>query len=209
MEMREKILKTAGSLFIKDGVRLITMDIIAQHLGISKRTIYENFKDKNDLLYNFLTDELSKHKREIINIMQKSDNVIDALFSFGEYNQQKLQKINPVFFNDMKKYHAQIFHTVIQNENFRNYEVTYTILKRGLNEGTFRKEIDIDIANRFIHHLMDFFHKLEDEKEFIEKCDHQKIWKSVHLPYLRGLCTDKGQDLIEKFMQKYENLENN
>jgi AcrR family transcriptional regulator len=209
MEIRQNILKTAGDLFIKNGVRQITMDIIAQNLGISKRTIYENFKDKNDLLYNFLTEEFSKHKKEIINIINNADNVIDALFSFGEHNQQKLQKINPVFFDDMKKYHSQIFKTVIENENFRNYEVTYTILKRGMNEGTFRKEIDIDIANRFIHHIMDFFHKLEDEKDSINKCDHQKIWISVHLPYLRGLCTDKGQEIVEKFVQKYENSKKN
>jgi AcrR family transcriptional regulator len=209
MEIREKILNTAGNLFITNGVRQITMDTIAQHLGISKRTIYENFKDKNDLLYNFLTEELSKHKKKIINIIQNADNVIEALFSFGEFNQQTMQKINPAFFDDLKKYHTKIFQDVIENENFRNYEVTYTLLKRGMNEGTFRKEIDIDIANRFIHHLIDFFQILEEEKYFFDECDYQKIWTSVHLPYLRGICTEKGQDIVEKFMLKYENSKNN
>lgn len=209
METRQKILNTAGDLFIKNGVRQITMDTIAQNLGISKRTIYENFKDKNDLLYNFLTEELSKHKKKTIEIIQNADNVIEALFSFGEFNQQTMKKVNPAFFNDMKKYHSKIFHNVVENKNFKNYEVTYTILKRGLNEGTFRKEIDIDIANLFIHHIMEFFQTIEEEKTFINKCDHQKIWTSVHLPYLRGICTDKGQEIVEKFVQKYENSKKN
>ncbi len=205
MDMRDTIIKKAGELFIEQGIRQVTMDSIARSMGISKRTIYENFKDKNELLYNFLTDKLSKHKKNIIDIIANSDNVIEALFSFGEFNQRVMQKINPVFFDDIKKYHHSIFKNVVKNENFRNYEITYTILKRGVNEGTFRKEIDIDIANRFIHHIMDFFQILENEKDFFDKCDHKRIWTSIHLPYLRGICTDKGQDIVEKFVQKYEN----
>lgn len=205
MEIREKIIEGAGNLFIENGVRQVTMDTIAQSLGISKRTIYENFKDKNDLLSSFLTEAIHTHKRKSLEILKGADNVIDALFKFGEYNQEAVKSVNPCFFDDMKKYHPDVFKQIMGNDQLRNYEITYTILKRGINEGTFRKEIDIEIANLFIHHSMEFFQKMTEERHI----PHIKIWTSVHLPYLRGICTEKGQDLINGFMDKYENYYEN
>lgn len=203
MELREKIVEEAGKLFIELGTRQVTMDTIAQTMGISKRTIYENFKDKNDLLSSFLTYAFNEYKKQAINILRESKNVIEALFKFGEFNQISMKKINPCFFDDMKKYHPEVFTKVMNDGNIRNYEVTYTILKKGINEGSFRKEIDIDIANLFIHHMMEFFHKMDTERNF----DPKKIWQTVHLPYLRGICTEKGQELIAGFLSKYENYE--
>lgn len=205
MEIREKIIEEAGKLFIEHGTRQVTMDTIAQSLGISKRTIYENFKDKNDLLTTFLTEAIHDHKKKSLEILKNANNVIDALFKFGEYNQETVKEINPCFFADMKKYHPDVFKKVMGDDQLRNYEVTYTILKRGINEGNFRKEIDIEVANLFIHHSMEFFQKMTEERNI----PHYKIWTSVHLPYLRGICTEKGQDLIKGFTDKYENLKNN
>jgi AcrR family transcriptional regulator len=205
MEIRERIILEAGKLFAAKGVRQVTMDTIAQEMGISKRTIYENFKDKNDLLQNILTEATLQHKKNAIEIMNKADNVILALFAFGEYNRETFSKINPLFFDEMKKYHPQVFQSIMNNGAVRNYELTYTVLKRGVNEGIFLKEINLDIANLFIHHLLDFFQKPEVQ----EMCNHVEIFKSVHLPYLRGLCTDKGIDLLKKIIEKYENSEIN
>ncbi|MGF7138485.1 TetR/AcrR family transcriptional regulator [Roseimarinus sediminis] len=205
MDLRENIIQKAGELFTINGIRQVTMDTIAQSLGISKRTIYENFKDKNDLLLNFLSEAIMNHKKKSIKIMKNADNVIDALFLFGDFNQRVFNKINPAFFDDIKKYHPDIFHSILNSGQTRNHEITYTILKRGINEGIFRKEIDIEIANLYIHHSMEFFHKIEKEQQ----CSHAKIWHSVHLPYLRGICTEKGQELVNKLVNKHENLENN
>lgn len=205
MELRDKIIESAGKLFIKNGTRQVSMDTIAHSLGVSKRTIYENFKDKNDLLTNFLTEAMIIHKKRSLEILKSADNVIDALFIFGKYNQETLKQINPCFFEDIKKYHPEVFMKIMGNGQIKNYEITYTILKRGLNERIFRKEIDIEIANLFIHHIMEFFHKMTEEKS----CDHYIIWQSVFLPYLRGICTEKGQDLISIFINKYENPNEN
>lgn len=205
MEIREKILDGAGKLFIEHGIRQVTMDNIAQSLGVSKRTIYENFKDKNDLLTAFLTEAIHRHKKKSLEILKSANNVIDALFKFGEYNQESVKDINPCFFTDMKKYHPNVFKRVMNDGQLRNYEVTYTILKRGINEGNFRKEIDIEIVNFFIHNTMEFLQKMSEEKN----TPHHKIWTSVHLPYLRGISTDKGQELINGFIDKYENSKQN
>jgi len=205
MELRDKIIEEAGKLFVEHGTRQVTMDAIAQSMGISKRTIYENFKDKNDLLSSFLVFSITDYKKKAIDILKDTKNVIEALFRIGEFNHLSMKKVNPCFLDDIKKYHPDVFSKIVSDGHLRNYEVTYTILKKGINEGTFRKEIDIELANLFIHHMMDFFHKAESELNI----DHNKIWQTVHLPYLRGISTEKGQELIAVFLKKYENSETN
>lgn len=201
MEIREKIMQTAGRLFIENGVKQITMDTISQSIGASKRTIYENFKDKNDLLYNVLTEGIISNKKEALRIIETSTNVIEALFLIGNFHQKMFGSINPLFFTDIKKYHSQVFDKVLKSDQFRNYEITYTLLKRGVNEGIFRKEINIEIVNLFIHHALDFFPKFEDQIG----CSHAFVAEWVHLPYLRGLCTDKGNEMLKKIYEEHKN----
>lgn len=202
MEIRDKILEEAGKLFIQNGIRVVTMDFIAQSMGISKRTIYENFKDKNDLLRTFLINSALSHKNKLLEIIKNANNVIEAIFKFGDFHRESFQHINPMFFEDLKKYHSELFKGVMNNEHIRNYEISYTLLKRGVNEGAFTKSLDIDIANRFLHNTMDFFQRQDKD----ETVDHSKIWNSVFLPYIKGICTSKGVDLLNSFLQKYENL---
>jgi AcrR family transcriptional regulator len=203
MEIRDKIIDEAGKLFMEHGTRQVTMDTIAQTMGISKRTIYENFKDKNDLLSNFLIAAINDHKKRALEILKESKNVIEALFRFGDFNHSSMKKINPCFMGDIKKYHPEVFAKIMSDGHIRNYEVTYTILKKGINEGSFRKEIDIEIANLFIHHMMEFFQKMDNDHKF----DPHVIWRTVHLPYLRGISSEKGQELITGFLEKYQNSE--
>ncbi len=202
MDTREKILSGAGALFLKNGIKVITMDAIAQSLGISKRTIYENFKDKEDLVSNFLEQTIIIHKEGLLEIVNKSENVIEALIRFGNYNSEAFSKVNPIYIEDLKKYYAKLFDSIVGGERVRNGEVSYLILKKGVNEGTFVKNIDIDIANKFIHHTMEYFFRM-DQQECIP---HVKVWQTVFFPYIKGICTDKGLELLNNVLQKAENL---
>jgi len=98
LETREKILNAAGNLFIREGLKSITMDTIALKLGVSKRTIYENFTSKEELIREFLLENMLKHKNELLSIVNRSENVIEALIQFGEYNREIFSKYNPLFF---------------------------------------------------------------------------------------------------------------
>ncbi|HNZ71326.1 MAG TPA: TetR/AcrR family transcriptional regulator [Prolixibacteraceae bacterium] len=204
MDIRNKIIEGAGELFVENGIKLVTMDMIAQSIGISKRTIYENFRDKNDLVNNFISLAMVDHKKRAYEILAGSKNVIEALFNFGIFNQSAMKDVNPLFFNDLKRYHGEVFHKNILTGEARNFELTYTILRRGQNEGVFIKEINLEIANQFIHYMFDFFQKMKEDKQ----CNQNLIWTSVILPYLRGICTEKGQDILVFFLKNTENQNN-
>ncbi|MDY0201632.1 MAG: TetR/AcrR family transcriptional regulator [Bacteroidales bacterium] len=202
MDIREKIIEEAGNLFMKNGIRVITMDSIALSLCISKRTIYENFKDKEDLIHNFLTLNISTHKNDLIKIVNSSNNVIESLFQFGKYNQDAFAKMNPLFFTDLNKYYSGMLGSIKRSEQIGNGEISYLILKRGVNEGTFIKTIDIDIVNKFIHLTMDYFFKSDSENNF----PHTKVWASVFHPYIKGICTEKGLEHLDNFLSTSENF---
>jgi hypothetical protein len=202
MEVKEKILKGAAELFIRDGVRKVTMDQLASSLGISKRTIYENYRDKEDLIRNFLTKVINEHKSGLVKIINSSDNVIEALFRFGIYNRDSIAGTNPQFFEDLKKYYADMFEAIKKSEKIGNGEVSYLILKRGVNEGTFVKTIDIDLVNTFIHVVMNYFFNLTRE----DCTPPQKIWSSIFLPYIKGICTEKGLEYLSDFLSKNQNF---
>jgi hypothetical protein len=140
----------------------------------------------------------------LIEIMARSENVIDALFHFGKFNQEIEKNMNPCFVNDIKKYHPKVFRKVIDSDEIRNYEISFMIIKRGVDEGIFLNDLNIDIVNLFLHHIMEFFPKVEG-KNFT----NSEILQSVHLPYLRGICTTKGLQLIEAYLKREENLTNN
>ncbi len=205
MDMREKIITESGKLFVQNGIRQVTMDTIAQTMGISKRTIYENFKDKDDLLEHFLTVSIKEHKKGSLKIIEEAGNVIEALFRIGEDNYKKMKSINPVFFQDIKKYHSGIFKKIVQNGRMKDYETTKTVLTRGINEGLFLKEINVEVANLYIHYSADFTPIAEEKL----KCGHVDILRSVHLPYLRGISTEKGREIIDTFISKKNSKKQN
>ena len=198
MEIREKILEGAGKLFVDKGLRDVTMDAIAQSLGVSKRTIYENFRDKEDLISCFLTESMVMHKNGLLEIVKSSENVIEALIRFGSYNSEVFSKINPVYFEDLKKYYAKLFDSIVGGEKVRNGEISYLILKKGVNEGTFVKTIDIDVVNKFIHNTYEFFFRLDQA----ESIPHSKVWQSVFFPYIKGICTERGLEILDAVLQK-------
>jgi AcrR family transcriptional regulator len=197
MDTRLRILQESGMLFSKHGIRSITMDSIATELGISKRTLYEIFKDKDDLVFQAVTEGSKRHKMICQSIIVKSENVIEAIFKIFEYNDDMFGKINLLFFEDFKKYHFKIYNKFQQKGDVRDYTITEKLLKRGLVEGVFKSHLDMEIVNIFVHRLMDMIH----DSEF-DNFSKREIGESVIMPYLIGISTDMGRELIEEQLKK-------
>ena len=154
MDTRLRILKEAGVLFGRYGIRSVTMDTIADHLGISKRTIYENFKDKDDLLLQSIQEGIAFHRNYILDAIQKAPNVIVAIFQIIESSCEMQAKINPLFFQDLKKHHSKTFRQISDNSDFTNEKIIHNLIRKGINEGTFIKDINIQIVNLFVSEIV-------------------------------------------------------
>ncbi|MBN1159028.1 MAG: TetR/AcrR family transcriptional regulator [Bacteroidales bacterium] len=196
MDIRTRILDEAGKLFSRMGIRSITMDYLAQELGISKRTIYENFRDKNEIVLYSILKGLNDHSDDINKIISESPNVIEALYNIGKKSHEVFSKINPVFFYDLKRHYKQINELISERSGINSVDSNLMLLRKGINEGVFNKEINIDLVNVFLQQLMEMFHS--DGLNLSGRFSKADIMKSIIRPYLVGICTDKGLALLKQ-----------
>lgn len=194
MEARERILVEAGALFGKYGIKSMTMDALAEELGISKRTIYERFKDKDTLLrevIRYYRDQTSEMADQLID---QSDNAIEALFRIIKMTIGQMARMSPAFFHDMKKYHQSVFKEFAEPGEIRDFRMTRKLLETGVKQGVFRRDLNIEIVNHTIHALFDLF---GHTSSMIEAGFQRKdMFENILIPFFRGISTDKGQVLL-------------
>lgn len=195
MDIKTKILNEAAALFYRMGIRSVTMDLLAEHLGISKRTIYENFKDKNEIVMHSLLKGFNEYNLDISRIVNEAPNVLEGIYNVGKKNHEVFSKINSVFLHDLKKYHGDVFNVLIKKGGTTSSDMNLLLLKRGQNEGIFKKEINIELVNVLLNHIMEWSHS-ENMNVFIQ-FGKEDFYKSIIKPFLIGLCTDKGRELLK------------
>lgn len=176
------------------------MDFISSDLGISKRTIYELFKDKEALVIQVIENEIIKNNRILLDIIADTDNAIEALFLIIEREHNRMTSINPVFIEDIKKYLIKIHEYFYENkQKIKEFSVSYAILEKGRREDIFRNELDIDVVDNFMHELVNFMHNSQHFR--LMNLKKEDVLKNILLPYFRGICTRKGQDLMDKYFK--------
>jgi len=200
MDYKERITEEAAHLFMKFGIRAVTMDSIAQHLGMSKRTIYENFSDKDELLYHVIETMAARQKEVFRHIMASADNVIEALFNMMTTASAHMKNQNPTYMMDLKRYHYGVYQRICQKGDIRNYEMSIAMLKRGVEEGIFRNDINIEIVNIGIHAAIDITR--DNEELSIEEFTNFQILDNLLLNYLIGISTSRGQNLIQEYKEQ-------
>ena len=195
MEVTERIIVESGILFSKYGIRSMTMDSLAEEMGISKRTIYERFKDKDTLLLEVIKYLKQQRADEAHRIIEESENAIEALFRIIKRTVQQIEHMNPLFFHDFRKYHAKIFREFSDPGEIRDYSVTQNLLETGVQQKVFRSDIHIEIVNGTLHELFNLF----GIDSNLAKADfsHKELFEHIILPYFRGISTKKGISLLE------------
>ncbi len=201
MDTKERILNRTGELFQMMGMKSLTMDFIAVDLGISKRTIYELFRDKDELLLQAIKYWVMSNNTRMLQIMNQTENVIEAIFVMIEHQQRQMASYNPVILEDLKKYFIRLNALIYANrEKCREFSVSYTLLEKGKKEDIFRKELKIDIVDNFIHELINLFHNSEGIR--LMQMNQKDALDNIFLPYFRGICTRKGQELMDSYINK-------
>ncbi len=196
MDIKDRIILEAGGLFIRYGIRSITMDRLAEEMGISKRTIYENFTDKDTLLMEVIRYFKSRQLEEAKEIIGQAENVIVALFTLLTGMVQNMKQVNPLFFHDIKRYHAGTFSQLQEKGDLRDHSITERILREGIEQDIFRSDMNMDLVNLTIHELFNLF---SPDSSFTTQGFHRsELFNNIIIPYLLGIATEKGRRLIEQ-----------
>ena len=176
---------------------------VAHHLGISKKTIYQYFKDKTSLINSLLEQDLATQLKDMQQIRKDSENAIDELMKMMQYMAAKLGRINPTLFYDLQKYHASAWGLF---KKFKQTHLTAFVednLRLGIKQEYYRSDLQVKVLARL---------RLEEvEIGFNPACFPPELFKvhEVHLAlldhFMHGIVTLKGHRLINKYKQITEN----
>jgi TetR/AcrR family transcriptional regulator, cholesterol catabolism regulator len=198
MEIHERIIEEATRQFLQFGIRNVTMDGIASALGMSKRTVYETFKDKNELVHTCLDVLKEKHRERNEQIISSSQNVVETIFSFMQEGIKAMNSINPVFFRDLEKLYPKAWDNLRTKNEKEALSLSQELLQKGISEGLFREEINIPIVAKLFHQQMNL---LADEKVFPRnEYNYSAVFQSLTINFMRGISTGKGIELIDSML---------
>ncbi|MBP1674206.1 MAG: TetR family transcriptional regulator [Bacteroidetes bacterium] len=200
MDNRQKITEEAALMFRTYGIRAVTMDMLAAKLGMSKRTIYEVFRDKDEILKGVIKWMTQKQREVITKYFNESDNVVEAIFKMLDLMADHFQKMSPAFQMDMKRYHRIILDNPDEMQDLPYYSNNSEILSRGIKEGVFRDDINVEITNKCMLEVV----RMSNDKDVFPPDDftNKDIIRNFYLNYLRGISTPKGLDLIDFYEKK-------
>jgi AcrR family transcriptional regulator len=193
----DRIIQGGEDLFLKAGIKSVTMDDIAKHLGVSKKTIYHFFKDKNELVVALVKRKLQQDEDQMCGIISQSGNVIEEMINMMKCSEEIFSRINPIVIHDMQKYHPDAW------KHFQDFKADVLIrtleelLSKGIKQGYIRPELDVKILARMRVAQVELgfnttqfplaeFSPWKVQVQFLE-----------HFNY--GICTLKGYKLLDQY----------
>lgn len=200
MEMKERIQQKARELFMRYGFRSVTMDEIAGQLGISKKTLYQFFEDKDALVESVMQAEMSYMEVECTRQNNESENAIDEIFKDMDCMEAVMDSMNPQIIFDLEKFYPKTFEKFKRHKNTFMLDMIKNNLERGINEKLYRSEINIDIVAKF--RLESSFIVFSQDLFPYGKYSLLKVSSEIYHHYLHGIATAEGTKFIQKYIQQ-------
>jgi AcrR family transcriptional regulator len=198
MDVKERIVKEAGKLFLENGIKNVSMDYLATSMGISKRTIYENFRDKEEILNTFILQAKEEREKKLSQIIDKSDNIAEIFIRIIEFHRNK-QLFSVKFFEDIYKYYPDIYER-IKKENGKSINQAKKLLQKGIREEYIRKDLNVDVTA----FLMEESTNIYIRASYLEKppFSFQELFFTMMISFIRGISTEKGIKIIDDYLAK-------
>lgn len=200
MDLKTYILTEIDILFSRYGIRSVTMDDIAKHLGMSKKTIYQHFSDKNKLVITLMKSKIASQVYIIDKGFEGVENAVYELFIAVDNLEKMLSNTNPTLFFDLQKYYPAAWALFKDFREYVLYEKVLDNLKRGIKEQYYRADINVEIIARMRIEQIDMaFNQMVFS---VQKFSTSQVIRELTDHFLYGICTDKGQKLISDFKRK-------
>jgi AcrR family transcriptional regulator len=200
MDTKERIIEQARELFIRLGIRSVSMDDIAGQIGMSKKTLYQHFEDKDELVERVVAFETTRMQDECHNCATSAENAVEEIFKTMKMVMQHFRNMNPMVLFDMHKFHANAFAKFMEHKNIFLLDIISTNLKRGVSEGYFRQDIKIEILAKFRLESMMLAFNMEAFPP--AKYNVAEVTITMIENFLYGLATESGFKLIEQYKAK-------
>lgn len=195
------ILERVKTLFAKYGIKSMTMDDVARELGMSKKTLYQHIKTKDDLVWKVIGLMDEEYEKIFKEIKSKEPDAIQSLIWVNRLVYRMIKEYNPSFEYDLKKYHPEIFHYVRKQSLEKMYNTVVENIRQGKSEGLYRDNVDeILIAKLYASRVNSL---MESDLITPEEKMNPEFKNQIMEYHIRGIANDKGIIKFEEYLKHY------
>ena len=200
MEPKERILVKAEELFLQFGIRSVSMDDIANNLGMSKKTLYQYYADKDELVDAVIEGHISGIKTECLDSRQNASDAIHEIFLTMEHIAEELSNMNPMLLYDLEKFHYRSYQRFKEYKDKFLAELIRKNIEWGMKYELYRPEINVDVMCKFrLECIMIPFNVVVFPPG---KYNLASLSEEIIQHFVYGLATIKGHKLIQKYNQQ-------
>lgn len=193
--LSRRIIDKATEMFLSKGIKAVKMDDVANDLSISKRTLYEIFSNKEMLLLHCV-QSMWEERREHFKRFEAegSHSEIEKILEFYRFQLRRSSMVSLSFVKELKKYPTVIQWVEASNRKIR--EEAKVFFEKGIANGYFRKDVNYDLIEEY----SDIAIADATENGLMDKYGVQEVFKNITMLYVRGFCTLKGIEELEKLL---------
>jgi len=199
-DKEQQLIEGAMSIFMRYGIKSVNMDDIARQLGVSKKTLYQYFEDKEDLLGKVVQRHCSMEEESIAAIASKKLSAIEEMFEIMHWVISIISKIHPSVKFDLEKYHPELGNTMRLARAQVVHGCILNNLKKGKKEGAYRKDLDAEIITRIYLARIDAF--LDPAIFPFEQFKPVDVYKELFQYHIHGIASTKGIEQLETILKQ-------
>lgn len=196
-QTQKRIVESASLLFFRKGIRAVTMDDIAHSLKMSKRTLYEIFSDKEELLRACYESWDAKRNNRVRMLLDKTDNVVEIILSEILVSTEMMKHISVKFYNEFYRYPSLRDFAVKKSRERHASAVEF--LERGVSQGLILSGIDINVFLQVVSAMGEFV----AQSSTLCSMEPTTVFRSTFVAYLRGIASEDGRRIIDEFVSRH------
>ena len=194
------ILEKSEELFLRYGIRSVTMDDLARHVGMSKKTIYQHVDNKDDLVMRMGMKLTLEEVQQIEPIIAESEHAIDEMWRIAKVHVRNIRRVRPTVLFDLQKYHPKVWAAF--HEHTRTTVVTWlrNNLERGIREGLYRNDLDVTIIAK-MHVAMSW--AVVDETTFpLQEFAREQLFLQFICYHMNGVMSGRGREIFNNYLKE-------
>ncbi|MBD1397377.1 TetR/AcrR family transcriptional regulator [Pontibacter sp. JH31] len=197
----DTILSELLQFFKREGIESHTDEELIRKLDIRQSTFNELFRNRADMVRQVTLFDIEEQKREQVKLLANANSPVEEIMMLLQDGIRKMREINPVYISDMQNNYPEAWGLTMDFVNSNNQHVNADILNRGILQGYFRKDINLQLVTKIL--LEQFFMMINPMVFPPDRYDLAEVFRSIYLYYVRGICTEVGGKQAEQFFSRH------
>lgn len=196
--IKQQIITKSEELFMRYGIRSVSMDDIARELGISKKTLYQQVENKSDLIRQIFAERSLQERQAIEAMRQESDNAIEEMVEVARFMISRLRLVSPTSRYDLEKYYQEIYRELDHlHMTFFNRFIQENLI-RGIEEGLYRRSTKVSLVAKF---FVGMATRLAQNENFsVKEHSLEELVSQLFVYHMHGVASEKGMQVVREYL---------